>query len=192
MKKFLCKNKKCKNIFFDSPSEKRKFCSKECASNSYFKKRIKKKCKLCKNTFYVVPSLKRLKCCSIKCSQIIWAQTIPKLNKGKKLSKKHRMAMSKARKGKYLGELSPNWKGDNLTISGFHYRVYRARGKANHCEICNKNDKNKKYDWANLTGNYKDIFDYKKMCISCHRKYDHKRRIDERILNEYGKRKSTK
>ena len=35
----------------------------------------------------------------------------------------------------------------------------------------------KNYDWANLTGHYDDPNDYKRMCRSCHWKYD------ERIKN---------
>jgi hypothetical protein len=34
----------------------------------------------------------------------------------------------------------------------------------------------KRYEWANLTGRYDDVKDYARMCISCHRKYDKKRR----------------
>jgi len=30
----------------------------------------------------------------------------------------------------------------------------------------------KRYQWASLTGDYADINDYKRMCQSCHAKYD--------------------
>ena len=40
------------------------------------------------------------------------------------------------------------------------------------CEVCNTTDKNKKYEWASLSGRYDNPDDYKRMCQSCHSKYD--------------------
>lgn len=57
-----------------------------------------------------------------------------------------------------------------------HNRVKRAFGPAAHCTECGTDDPAKKYDWANLTGNYNDPTDYRSMCKSCHRRYDHLRR----------------
>ena len=31
-------------------------------------------------------------------------------------------------------------------------------------------------EWANLTGEYQDVTDYARMCVSCHRKFDAARR----------------
>jgi len=42
------------------------------------------------------------------------------------------------------------------------------------CEVCGAKDQNRSYDWANLTGKYDDPSDYKRMCRSCHWKYDKK------------------
>jgi hypothetical protein len=67
------------------------------------------------------------------------------------------------------------WKGDNAGYSGFHVRVDRLRGKPKRCESCGLSDENRKYHWANLTGNYSDVWDYKRLCVSCHRKYDYAR-----------------
>ena len=46
------------------------------------------------------------------------------------------------------------------------------KGKPKKCEVCGTTDKKKNYDWANLTGKFNDPEDYKRMCRSCHRKYD--------------------
>ena len=61
--------------------------------------------------------------------------------------------------------------------AALHYRVYTIYGNPKKCDVCNLKDKNRKYHWANLTGKFEDIDDYKRMCISCHRKYDNKRKI---------------
>jgi len=56
--------------------------------------------------------------------------------------------------------------------SSFHRRVREQRGIPSECDICGSNDLRKAYDWANLTGQYDDIYDYKRMCRSCHQKHD--------------------
>lgn len=68
------------------------------------------------------------------------------------------------------------FKGDKATYSAFHRRVYKVNGKANYCASCGLSDINRKYFWANLTGNYHDIKDYISMCMPCHMKYDYQRR----------------
>ena len=62
------------------------------------------------------------------------------------------------------GENNPSWKGDKAGYKALHYRVYKKRGKPKHCEVCGTRDKNKRYQWANLTGKFEDINDYKRMC----------------------------
>ena len=73
---------------------------------------------------------------------------------------------------KQTGSDNPNWKGDKAGYSALHYRVCKARGKPKKCEVCKTTKKNKRYQWANLTGNYSDVNDYKRMCQSCHGKHD--------------------
>jgi hypothetical protein len=70
------------------------------------------------------------------------------------------------------GEAHPLWKGDEAGYHPMHARVYRARGKADHCSQCGRGDDGVLYDWANLTGKYEDIWDYAPMCRSCHAAYD--------------------
>lgn len=66
------------------------------------------------------------------------------------------------------GQLNANWKGNKATYSAKHHRVRSKRGNADHCDLCGRSDEGIKYDWANLTGNYGDIYDYLMMCRSCH------------------------
>lgn len=53
-------------------------------------------------------------------------------------------------------------------------RVDAARGKPSECTQCGTTEA-RMYHWANLTGNYDDIWDYARMCVPCHRKYDRDR-----------------
>lgn len=77
-----------------------------------------------------------------------------------------------AAKRDQTGATNSSWKGNNATYAAFHYRVQSARGKADHCENCGRNDYGISYDWANQTGKYEDINDYMQMCRSCHFKID--------------------
>jgi len=53
-----------------------------------------------------------------------------------------------------------------------HARVRALRGSPHKCEICGEGDPRKHYDWANMTGDYENPEDYKRMCRPCHRKHD--------------------
>ena len=57
-----------------------------------------------------------------------------------------------------------------------HQRVDKARGQPKRCAVCGTRDLRKRYEWANLTGNYANVRDYKRMCSSCHAKFDGKAR----------------
>jgi hypothetical protein len=72
------------------------------------------------------------------------------------------------------GYLNSNWKGNKVTYAAFHYRIQELRGRPKFCEVCETTDPKKSYDWANLSGKYDDPSDYKRMCRSCHWKYDKK------------------
>jgi lambda repressor-like predicted transcriptional regulator len=63
-------------------------------------------------------------------------------------------------------------KGDSAGYSAAHRRVYRLRGKALGCERCGSHEQDRRYEWANLTGNLTDPMDYESMCVPCHREYD--------------------
>ncbi len=69
------------------------------------------------------------------------------------------------------GENNASWKGDAAGYQALHKRVQNLRGTPNKCELCGTTTA-KYFDWANLTKNYADPQDYKRMCRSCHLKHD--------------------
>jgi hypothetical protein len=77
-----------------------------------------------------------------------------------------------AAKRNQYGENNSSWKGNDACYSAFHRRLEAKFGKPKKCEVCGADHINGIYDWANLTGHYEDINDYKRMCRSCHWKYD--------------------
>lgn len=72
------------------------------------------------------------------------------------------------------GAAHHSWKGADATYTALHNRVYRARGKANHCDRCGADDPAKRYEWAMLHGtDGTDVHEhYMPMCQHCHRTYD--------------------
>jgi len=90
-----------------------------------------------------------------------------------------------AKKRNQKGESNSSWKGDNATYAAFHYRVKAAKGKAFMCEACGRSDSGINYDWANQTGHYENIDDYRMMCRSCHFKKDgHRHNLPNRTRNK--------
>ncbi len=57
----------------------------------------------------------------------------------------------------------------------YHARVRSLRGAPKMCEACGEDRPLKQYDWANMTGEYENPNDYKRLCKKCHRKYDKNR-----------------
>ncbi len=56
---------------------------------------------------------------------------------------------------------------------GVHNWVERKLGKPKTCSECEDNTKTY-YEWANISGNYlRELSDWKRLCASCHRKYDY-------------------
>lgn len=74
------------------------------------------------------------------------------------------------------GARHPAWRGDAVSYSEFHLRLYKARGRQKLCDECGESNPRKTYDWANQTGNYQDESDYRRLCRSCHRKFDNARK----------------
>ena len=70
------------------------------------------------------------------------------------------------------GKLNANWKGNKVGYGALHDWVVLRLGKPQICEKCGT-IKAKKYEWANISGNYKrEIIDWKRLCTSCHRLFD--------------------
>jgi len=74
------------------------------------------------------------------------------------------------------GPANHAWKGDDAGYKAMHLRVARARGKPSRCEDCGTTDPALRYEWANLTGRYEDVFDYRRLCKGCHNRFDARRR----------------
>lgn len=74
------------------------------------------------------------------------------------------------------GEKGHGYNPESTNYTTLHNRVEAARGRPSECSACGTTDPLKRYDWANLTGNYRDVNDFARMCRSCHRKFDARRR----------------
>lgn len=68
------------------------------------------------------------------------------------------------------GQLHHNWKGEDIAYAGAHKRVSRIRGVPSLCENCGATEG--RFEWASLTGSYTNVWDYKRLCASCHRRFD--------------------
>lgn len=73
-----------------------------------------------------------------------------------------------------MGDKNPHWKGDDVGYTSLHEWINNNWGKLRKCEVCDTEDA-KKFEWANLNGIYnRDRVNWKRMCCSCHCKYDNK------------------
>jgi len=143
-------------------------------------KLVKHECRNCGTIFLNYLSNHR-KYCSQKCRNQDWSKILkdnhPRYWLGKHRSKETKEKIRKNGNFSKRGSLHPSWKGDNIkSYSALHVRVRKQRGEPRFCEICNTTNTRKKYEWANLTGDFINVMDYKRMCILCHRAYDKKRR----------------
>ena len=93
---------------------------------------------------------------------------------------RHDIPRRVAAKRDQRGEKNSSWRGDRATYTAFHNRMYALRGKPRLCETCGTTTA-RSYDWANMTGRYDDPTDYRRLCRSCHWKYDN----TARNLGEY-------
>lgn len=66
------------------------------------------------------------------------------------------------------------WKGDAAGYQALHLRVEASRGKPRKCAMCARTSG--RFEWANMTGNYADVWDYMRLCQKCHAAYDAGRR----------------
>lgn len=93
-----------------------------------------------------------------------------------RLMKNHGIQARVAAKRDQAGARNHMWRGDSANYQALHLRVEAARGKPDNCGRCGRTDSDTRYEWANLTGNYIDVEDYERMCVSCHRYFDADRR----------------
>lgn len=68
-----------------------------------------------------------------------------------------------------------------------HRQVELLRGRPRFCEACGLDgheppyyyEGGSEFEWANLTGRYDDPQDYIRLCVSCHRRHDARKRHDD-------------
>jgi hypothetical protein len=86
-----------------------------------------------------------------------------------------------AKKSNQTGENNDTWKGNRAGYAALHYRVQKLRGTPSKCSMCDT-ELAKRFEWANVTGNYSNVYDYVRLCKSCHSKFDNV------IINIIGER----
>ncbi len=86
-----------------------------------------------------------------------------------------------AKKRNQTRENNDAWKGNKAGYAAFHYRVQKLRGKPSKCSMCETKTA-KRFEWANVTGDYSNVYDYVRLCKSCHSKFDNV------IINIIGER----
>lgn len=69
----------------------------------------------------------------------------------------------------YPGERNPAWRGTDASYQAKHMRVYAARGRPSECESCGQTTG--RMEWA-CVGDYDNVYDYRRMCVPCHRRMD--------------------
>lgn len=71
------------------------------------------------------------------------------------------------------GSNAPHWKGNKIGKTAVHCWLNVVYGKPKKCEHCGTTDESKVYEWANKDHKYRRVReDFKRLCRSCHRKYD--------------------
>lgn len=93
-----------------------------------------------------------------------------------RIMRQHDIPSRAARPRDYHGSNNPRWRTENLRYDTLHVRVQAARGKPAMCTRCGLDDPDRRYEWANLTGDYENVQDYARMCVPCHRRFDQQRR----------------
>lgn len=111
----------------------------------------------------------------------------PKGFKVQNILQRHLPERRSAIKRNQFGAANSSWKGDEAGYQALHLRVDSARGKPMRCDWC-EDTSGSRYEWANLTGDYTNVWDFVRLCVSCHRKYDAKRRKETGNNTSMGRR----
>lgn len=90
---------------------------------------------------------------------------------GRRKSHRHTLVSIK----KMSGKNNHGWKGDNVGYVALHEWVRKVKGLPDTCEYCKISGlKSRKINWANKSKQYKrEASDWIRLCIKCHRQYDH-------------------
>lgn len=143
---------------FSSYNPHPKFCSRECKTAS----RIEKV------DFEKVKTLYESGKSQVEIAEELGTSQKVIFNTFRRAGYKCRIAVKRNQRG----PLNPGWKGKDAVYSSMHERVYRLFGKPCHCEVCGTTEPNLRYEWANVSGDYNDVYGYKRMCARCHRRFD--------------------
>ena len=97
----------------------------------------------------------------------------PMLGKHHTQATKEKIGNTLKLKGLKSNEKNPMWKGDEVGYSALHIWIEHRLGKPKVCNKCGENNPDKRYEWSNISGEYKrDIKDWERLCAKCHRIYD--------------------
>jgi hypothetical protein len=71
-----------------------------------------------------------------------------------------------------FGPESRHWSGDNPSNHALHDRLHAERGKADRCIVFQCDTGCTKFEWANISHEYKDTGDFMPMCKVHHAQHD--------------------
>lgn len=84
------------------------------------------------------------------------------------LMRRHGITARIAAKRDQRGEKNSSWKGHDASYKAMHLRVRSIRGEPTVCSACGRGAA----DWASISKDYANPFDYVSLCRSCHSKMD--------------------
>lgn len=134
-------------------------------------------CAHCGKEFYVIKSHSlipgRSKYCSRSCCSKAHVHLLHERRRDSYKEAGRRQLAKLATRVKVDETAHSQWKGDAVGYKALHDWLRKHHGRPNLCEVCGTTDPNKNYEWANLSHEYRrDRKDFKRMCISCHRRHD--------------------
>lgn len=138
---------------------------------------IKTNCFICKKILYKKPHEitrnKSGKNCCITCfPKFAQKMGFGKSNKGRKATNETIQKLKEKRKFR-VGELSPNYKGDNAGYFAIHNWIRKKLGSPKKCEHCKTENPKTRYEWANISRkNKREPSDWIRLCKKCHSKFD--------------------
>lgn len=148
-------------------------------------------CNQCGHGFMAFPSSHR-KFCSVKCKALaqgpiyknhpavqagllkarsLIPYTTEKFRKAK--SDASLKAFAEGRSVRQMGSDASSWKGDEVGYGGLHDWIRSHYGKADRCENVYCPGLSTRYEWANVSHEYKrERADFVRLCKRCHSQYD--------------------
>lgn len=116
-----------------------------------------------------------------KTRRFIHGHNKPMLGKKRTFSAEHREKLrvklvgrpvSEKSRLKMTGENNKTWKGELASYFAKHIWIKNHHGKAPNCQNVECKKKSENFQWASISGDYRNRKDYLSLCVSCHRKWD--------------------